>query len=208
MSKRVFILDAGHGGIDPKTGNYVTPGKRSPVWNDGSIYYEGVGNREITMLIADGLEKLNISYDFTVNPTDFLDIGLTRRCQLAHSAIKKQGKPGVLISIHSNGHSNRLANGYEVFTSPGQTASDPLADILFLEFKAEFPELKQRTDMSDGDYDKEAKFTMLTATKCPAVLLESMFHTNEAECRILMSKEGKQRIANAVISAIQKMDNI
>lgn len=208
MSKRVYILDPGHGGIDPKTGKYVTSGKRSPIWSDGKQYFEGVGNREIVKLIAEGLEKLNISYSFTVCPNDFNDVSLSQRCYLTHLAIKKKNKPGVLISIHSNGHSNEAANGFEVFTSSGQTASDKFADVLFKSFKDEFPELKQRTDTSDGDFDKEAKFTVLTGTRCPAILLESMFHTNERECRILMSKEGQQRIANSVIKAIQEMELI
>ena len=34
-SKYVWLLDAGHGGINPDTGEYVTPGKRSPVWQKG-----------------------------------------------------------------------------------------------------------------------------------------------------------------------------
>lgn len=208
MSKRVYILDPGHGGIDTKTGKYVTSGKRSPIWSDGKQYFEGVGNREIVKLIAEGLEKLNISYSFTVCPNDFNDVSLSQRCYLTHLAIKKKNKPGVLISIHSNGHSNEAANGFEVFTSPGQTTSDKFADVLFKSFKDEFPELKQRTDTSDGDFDKEAKFKVLTGTRCPAILLESMFHTNERECRILMSKEGQQRIANSVIKAIQEMELI
>jgi N-acetylmuramoyl-L-alanine amidase len=39
------ILDAGHGGIID--GVYQTHGKRSPIWEDGSQYFEGVGNRQI-----------------------------------------------------------------------------------------------------------------------------------------------------------------
>ena len=41
----VVILDAGHGGLI--NGVYQTSGKRSPVWSDGTQYFEGVGNREI-----------------------------------------------------------------------------------------------------------------------------------------------------------------
>ena len=51
MSKFIWLLDSGHGGLDPDTGKYVTPGKRSPVWNDGSQYFEGVGNRDIVRRI-------------------------------------------------------------------------------------------------------------------------------------------------------------
>ena len=62
----IWLLDAGHGGINPSTGEYVTPGKRSPVWQKGllnmSQYYEGVGNRQIVDKIAAALDILKIPY--------------------------------------------------------------------------------------------------------------------------------------------------
>ena len=42
MSKKIWLLDPGHGGLDPETGKYVTSGKRSPKWEDGSQYFEGL----------------------------------------------------------------------------------------------------------------------------------------------------------------------
>ena len=36
---KTIILDAGHGGMI--NGKYQTKGKRSPVWEDGSVLYEG-----------------------------------------------------------------------------------------------------------------------------------------------------------------------
>lgn len=208
MSKRIYILDPGHGGLDPLTGKYVTAGKRSPVWSDGSFYYEGVGNREIARLVGEQLAKLGISFNYTVLPTDHRDVALTKRANTADNSIYRSGKKGVLISIHSNGVSNPTAHGFEVFTSPGQTASDKFADVAFHSLQQEFKELSPRPDFTDGDSDKEAKFTVLTASKCPAILIESMFHTNEKECRILMSYNGKQRIANAIVKAIQEMERI
>lgn len=206
MSKRIYILDPGHGGINPQTGLYVTSGKRSPIWPDGSVYYEGVGNREIAKLVGESLKALGISYDFTVRPEVWTDVALTTRAKAADNHIAKSGKKGVMISIHSNGVENQTAHGFEVFTSPGQTSSDKFADIAFLALKDEFTELRPRADTTDGDFDKEAKFTVLTETKCPAILIESMFHTNQKECKILLSLEGKKRIAKAIVSAIQKME--
>lgn len=206
MSKRIYILDPGHGGINPQTGQYVTSGKRSPIWSDGSVYYEGVGNREIAKLVGESLKALGISYDFTVRPEVWTDVALHTRTLAADNHIAKSGKPGLLISIHSNGAAVESAHGFEVFTSPGQTASDKFADIAFLAMKQEFPELTQRPDTSDGDYDKEEKLTVLTASKCPAILIESMFHTNQKECKMLMSSEGKKRVARAIVTAIQKME--
>lgn len=208
MSKRIYILDPGHGGINPTTGEYVTEGKRSPVWSDGSVYYEGVGNREIALLVGQKLKKKGISYAYTVHPKVWTDVPLRTRAKAADNHISKSGKKGVLISIHSNGFHDPSANGFEVFTSPGQTASDKFADIMYRAFQIDFSAHKMRPDMSDGDYDKEAKFTVLTASKCPAILIETMFHTNERECRILMSQDGKERIAQAIFEGILQMEQV
>ena len=60
--KNLWILDAGHGGICPLTGDYMTKGKRSPIWKDKTVYYEGLGNRQIVAGIARQLEELEIPY--------------------------------------------------------------------------------------------------------------------------------------------------
>jgi hypothetical protein len=44
-SNYLWILDNGHGGMID--GVYQTPGKRSPVWPDGTQLFEGEFNRAI-----------------------------------------------------------------------------------------------------------------------------------------------------------------
>lgn len=202
MSYFIHILDPGHGGL--KDGKYLTEGKRSKVWPDGSQYFEGVGNRIIAKYVEEELKQLHIDHDFTVTPEDPKDVPLRDRAIKANAWHKN--RPTIVWSIHSNGFSSESANGYEVWTSPGQTKSDFIADILFREIAKEFTELSPRTDKSDGDLDKEAKFYILTETDCRAVLLESMFHTNEKECKILMSDEGKRRIAKCIVRAILRVE--
>lgn len=206
MSKRIYIIDAGHGGINPATGQYVTPGKRSPKWSDGSVYYEGVGNRTIAQKVGAKLKAAGISFVYTVTPSEWQDVGLTARIDRAKKAISLANKPGVLISIHSNGAAVESAHGYEVFTSPGQTSSDALATILFNAFKAKFPELSGRSNLQDGDPDKEELFTVISSKAFPSMLLETMFHTNEKECRMLMDPIIQDRIATAIVNAITEME--
>ena len=148
---------------------------------------------------------MGIEFAYTVVPSDFTDVSLSERVNRVN-LLNKQ-KKCVLISIHSNAAKDSSANGYEVFTSPGQTVSDPLATILFKEFSKLFKNLKGRTSFQDGDPDKEAKFTMVMGPACPSMLIETMFHTNETECKILMSEEGKEKIATAITNAIVEMDN-
>lgn len=204
MSKFFHIIDLGHGGINPDTGEYVTPGKRSPVWADGSQYFEGVGNRSIGAIIERKLTRLKIDFGFTVLPDNWRDTPLSFRTKTANKLHAR--KSSILWSIHSNGASSEKANGYEVFTSTGQTTSDSYATILFEEYNKLFPELSGRKDTKDGDVDKESPFYILKYTDCPSVLLESMFHTNEAECKMLMDPQVQERIAQAVVNTILKIE--
>jgi N-acetylmuramoyl-L-alanine amidase len=206
MSKYNYILDPGHGGVNPLTGVYVTPGKRSPIWLGGAVYYEGVGNRTIAKLVGSKLKQLGIDYCYTVTPDDWVDWPLKMRVKRADQAHAQ--KASVLISIHSNGVSDSRANGYEVYTSIGNTASDKYASIWFEEFAKEFPMLKGRSSMVDGDVDKEAKFTIITDTRCPAILIESMFHSNYTECMMLMDPMIRERIADTIVRTIQQIESL
>lgn len=61
-----------------------------------------------------------------------------------------------------------------------------------------------RADWSDGDPDYEARFTVLTGTKCPAVLTESLFQDNKSDMEYLLSEEGKAAIVKLHVNGILK----
>lgn len=202
MSKYLYILDAGHGGLLNNV--YQTSGKRSPIWSDKSVYYEGVGNRQIVEKVGNELEKLDIDYNYTVLPSDPTDVSLNARINFVN---KFPVKNKVLISIHSNGASVEAASGFEIFTSAGQTKSDKIATVIYEEFQKEFKESKFRKDITDGDVDKENPLYITGKSNCPAVLLECFFMTNEKECKeILMSEEGQNRIVKCIVNAICKLE--
>ena len=197
-SRYVWVLDAGHGGV--LDGVYQTKGKRSPIWEDGSVYYEGEGNRVIAQKVADRLDELNYDYIYTVEPDDPTDISLRARTNFVN---KLPIDNLIGISIHSNGHSNESANGWEIYTSPGETKSDKIADIFYNRFQDKFMDRRFRKDTKDGDFDKEANFYIIKNTNCPFVLLENFFMTNEAECKeILMTEEGQDKIVRAIVESI------
>ena len=52
------LLDAGYGGVI--NGEYQTSGKRSPVWEDGSVLYEGEFNRGIKYRLKEKLQQEGI----------------------------------------------------------------------------------------------------------------------------------------------------
>lgn len=199
---RVIILTAGHGGIID--GKYQTEGKRSPVWSDGSQYFEGVGNRQIREELAKMLKRDGIKVLYGNEGEK--DTALEYRKNLINSYCKKYGTANCLgIEIHSNAFKDPKANGYEAFTSKGQNDSDIVAEAYYDEMAKEFPELKARTDTTDSDRDKESYLYMTGKTACNYVLVENAFHTNEKECReILMTRTGQKRIAKALYNTIKR----
>ena len=195
MNKTV-ILDCGHGG--ELNGVYQTSGKRSPVWEDGTQYFEGVGNRQIVHAASQYLERLGWTVLYTLHPSDPSDVPLSQRIKISNSHFQRCPE-AFQISVHSNGFSKESANGYEVFTSKGQTKSDKIATVWIDEMRRAFPDLNNRGH-------KEANFAM-NRVHCPSILIESMFHTNEKECRILMSREGREKIAIALVETCERVHN-
>lgn len=207
MSKYLYIFDPGHGGL--VNGKYVTPGKRSPKFDDGSVLYEGVNNRDNVDRIMTELKKLGIRCLDIVNSDN--DISLTERVKRAN-ALAKSDKC-VYISIHSDAHGDGVnwtpASGISVFTSPGQTKSDIFASIWIDELENQFgSSVLWRKDSSDGDEDKQAHFYVLKETSMPAVLGELGFHTNKDQATRMLTDEWKKKVVNSVVLAIQKFEKL
>jgi N-acetylmuramoyl-L-alanine amidase len=191
MSKYLWLLDNGHGGI--RNGKYETEGKRSPTFEDGRTLYEGEFNRAIVNRIAEMLEFSGIKY-VKICPQDG-DMALAQRTLVVNSFCTDNDC--ILISVHSNyADGEGSASGVEVFTTRGKTKSDKVAEVFMNTWKTAHPSVKLRVDYSDNDMDKEADFYVLKYAKCPAILTENFFMDNEKECRQwLMSPEGRDKIA-------------
>lgn len=201
-SKYTWLLDSGHGSII--NGVYVTPGKRSPVWhnNDPEQLFEGVYNRQVREELVRMLAETGISYLLVTHGED--DVSLGSRVKKVNE-IQARLENCVLISIHGNAGKG---TGFEVFTSPGETASDPIATIFCEEIMKEFPHIKFRPDYSDKDPDKEAHFYVLTKTTCPALLTENLFMDRIEDCRFMQTHEGRHRIARAHFNAIKRVEGL
>lgn len=189
------LIDNGHG-ID-------TPGKRSP---DGR-FREYLWNRWIAAdvcarLLADGIDA-----SLLVPETN--DIALSTRVRRANKVCTEVGAGNVLlVSIHANaaGDGSRWMNaqGWSAYTSPGKTKADAAAEAFYDAFEAAFPDRRIRKDMSDGDRDWEANFTLLKNTRCPAVILENFFYDNRDECAWLLSHYTQYRIVTAICDGVKR----
>jgi len=190
-----IILDAGHGGISPFNNEYVTAGKRSPVREDGTQFYEGVNNRILVDRIYDAL-KAN-GFDVVKLVDTWKDAPLSERVAKANQLHKE--KKSYLISIHSDAFGNGLEwtspKGVTVFTSKGETKSDYLAKWFRQELACNFDGIT--TDRGI----KEANFYILRNTACPAVLLELGFHTNKQELTLMETEVWREAVVKSIVDA-------
>lgn len=190
----MIILDPGHG--------HTTKGKSSPVWSDGSQLHEWEFNRDVVRRIQRDLSQLGVKSVILVE--EAFDIYVRVRAARANE-IARQFPGSFGISIHGNASPPKIAGkgeGWEVWTSPGQTESDKLATKLFESAKYYLQGFKMRKDFLDGDPDKEARLAMLVKTTCPFVLTENLFYDNEKECRFMISDYGKELIAKLHVDGI------
>lgn len=189
-----LLIDNGHGSD--------TPGKRSPLLEDGrSRLYEWEFTRRVRKRIVELAPKYDIKPVILV-PEDN-DIPLSARAARANNYIRSHPEERcVLVSIHGNASGNgskwMSARGIEIFTTKGETKSDKYAEQLYSAARKFYPaDTKFRTDMSDGDQDKESDFTVIYKANCPAVLTENFFYDNLEDCRYMLSYIGIDAIARA-----------
>jgi len=206
-----WLIEAGHGGIDAN-GKYTTSehwGKKYK-FPDGLCIYEGVTNRAISLKLMKLLDGI---IPFTQIHDDILDLTLTERVKRVNNRAWTSKNKCILLDIHSNAGNSpekiaegKIARGFEVFTSPGPTKSDEFAEIFYEELIKGVPEFPFRADMSDGDHDKEERFTMLTKTKCPAITLELLFFDEREQANFLLSEEGQRQLATCLFKGIKRIN--
>jgi len=195
--KTLFIIDPGHGGEDPKTGKYVTPGKRSPKDENGDvILFEGINNRINAKLIVDEMTLRGFDVIDIVN--DWRDVALNERCRRANE-LSKNFKC-VYISIHSDGAGNGVdwygARGNGVFVYTGASKNSVrLAECLEQEIKCNF------ADVTKWRGIREANFAVLRATNCPAVLCEFGFHTHKEEAKLMLTYGWRELLVKSIVDA-------
>lgn len=212
------IVESGHGGINDNT--YLTSGKQSPEWADGLKIYEGYSCK---MLATDFVSSLlDADIDAFLLNSEVYDYSNIVRAERVNSWLKLDSRI-IFISLHHNaqptdcadftdkygvkGFLKNGASGIEIYTTIGKTKSDLIADFIYTELHNEFTDLKFRCDWTDKDADKEANFTVLAATDCPAVLIEFMFMTTYSDCKIIANKDYRRRYVEALTRAMTYYNN-
>lgn len=189
-----ILIDNGHG--------ENTPGKRSPE----GLLREYSYAREIAGSIVEELDARGYDAELLVPETK--DVALEERVRRVNEWCGRLGADDVLmVSVHCNAAGNggwMNARGWSAYTSKGRTKSDELATLLYEAAERNFPGLRIRRDMSDGDPDWEENFYVLIKTRCPAVLTENFFMDNKEDVAYLLSAEGKSQIVKTHVEGIVK----
>jgi N-acetylmuramoyl-L-alanine amidase len=220
MKFDTVVLDAGHGGHDTgaigwhhtleknvalaitkKIGYYIN--KYLPdvnvVYTRDSDKFIGLQQRGRIANRADGdlfvCIHTNASRSSHAHGTETFFLGLER----SKTALKVMKRENNIISTKKN-HSEKISKQqmmiYELANSGNITNSQTLAGMIQKQFKNR---AKRR---SRGV--KQARFVVLYHASMPAVLVETGFITNPAECKFLTSKYGQSIIASAIFRAIRK----
>ena len=182
-----IVIDGGHSGSpDPGAVNARTGLRESDVALQVSKLVE-------SRLLAAGHEVKLTRTDWEQAETDDLDF---------RTLLANDWDADAFVSIHCNSAASPSAEGYEVWTSPGDTPGDVLATCIYKQIAAEFPDRAGRTDYSDGDPDKESRFYVLVHTDAPACLVEMAFISNDEEAALLSDTTWQERYARAIVRGV------
>jgi N-acetylmuramoyl-L-alanine amidase len=190
------ILDAGHGGEDGGAVGHV----------DGREVQEKNINLAITLTLRDMLEAEGINVILTREEdvllydrnTDYQ--GRKKVLDLAARLHVGQSTPGaVFVSIHMNAFTQPQYRGLQVYYSPNHPMSKTLADGIQTRTEEQLQPDNHRATKAAG-----SDIFLLDQLRCPAVLVECGFLSNEEECRMLQEEAYQQKIAFLLFCSIRQ----
>ncbi len=223
-SKKIIVLDPGHGGVDP-----------------GAIGVSGVYEKNITLAMGRELkEVIEKQYGYTVYLTRNRDVFIPLRDRVK---IARKYDADLFLSIHADSARNRKAKGLSVYTL-SETASDKeaaalaekenkadivaglnfaehskeVSDILLnlaqretMNRSSEFAgfmvqEMRKSTHTLDNTH-RFAGFAVLKAPDVPSVLMELGYLSNPAEEKQLQQKDYRKKLATSAAKAIDRYFN-
>jgi N-acetylmuramoyl-L-alanine amidase len=168
-----IVIDAGHGGHD----RGGMPGQRVPE----KSYALDVAKRIDSILRSSGLRTV------MTRKGDYF-VTLSDRC-----SISNRQSNAVFVSIHFNGAANYDASGIETYYYKGRESATLASRI------------HQKVTASTGAPSRFVRargLYVLRHSRFPAVLCELGFLTNRDEARRIATSAYRQRLAQAVASAI------
>ncbi|MCL2576782.1 MAG: N-acetylmuramoyl-L-alanine amidase [Defluviitaleaceae bacterium] len=174
LSKKVVVLDAGHGGWDPG----MVQGKTE--------------EKHINLSIAKKLQTFLEQGGATVIITriDDSDLGRSKTSDMhARRVIANSSHADIFVSIHQNSFGKSGVHGAQVFYFNQSDNSQNLATLIqdrLVEFVDPSNKLKAKANNN---------YFVLKQTAMPAVLVECGFLTNHGERKKLLTDDYQEKIA-------------
>lgn len=220
-NKRVIVVDAGHGGVDP-----------------GTLGRFGANEKVLTLQISREIKKeLEATGRYKVYLTRDKDVYIPHRRRFG---LAKQVDADLFISVHVDAIANAKVRGGTVYTlnenasdkeaarlAAKENKSDILAGVDLAETNSEVSsiliDLAQRETMnSSAEYaeilvpamrqevkmhkkaHRFANLLVLKSPDVPSILLETGYQTNKSDARMLNSAAGQKRISRAIRKATDR----
>lgn len=175
--KKIIVIDAGHGGKDFGTqiGGELEKKIVENIANKISLL-NGKGEIEIVLLREDD---------------SFIE--LSERVARINKI-----NPSLLISLHINASKNLKENGVNAYVSKQNDFYDKS-----MESAKNLVDKISNEKLAKGEV-KDANFFVIKNSKCPALLLEVGYLSNENDKTYITSESGQNEIANQIFEFIKK----
>lgn len=185
----VVVIDAGHGGNDP-----------------GKIGLDGCKEKDLNLQIAFRLKAKLEARGIRVVMVRKDDCSLAdgdatnKKSSDMHARVSKirDGNADCVISVHQNSYPSKEVSGPQVFYYSTSEVSKTLARNIQEEMIEKLKPKKERTEKSADD------LYILKNTKCPIVICECGFLSNQEECANLQNEQYQNKIADAIVAGILK----
>lgn len=189
--KRVIVIDAGHGGMDP-----------------GKIGIHGEQEKEINLKVAKILKTFLEMEGFTVVMTRTGDGGLydedasNKKVQdmKRRIGIIEEADPLLVVSIHQNSYPEEYVKGGQVFYYETSTVSRDLAEAIQKQLKQLDPDNHREAKANTGYY-------LLKKTGKPIVIVECGFLSNGEEAYKLSDSLYQEKLAFRIFMGIMQHTN-
>lgn len=191
-SRRVVVIDAGHGGED-----------------GGAIGVNGVLEKDLNLAVARTIADLLRADGYTVIETRTDDRllyeqkdenGHKKRADLANRLAYMQTYPEcVFVSIHMNTYPVANCEGLQVWYSPNLPESKILAESVQSVVCA-----RMQPDNTRRVKPANSLIYLLHKATVPAILIECGFLSTPAECEKLSDKDYQRALALAIFSSLSE----
>lgn len=181
VSKKVIVIDAGHGGFDP-----------------GKVSKDNTLEKDINLSISKKLQNyLEQSGSFVLNTrVDDSALSNTKRQDLSErKKLANEEGTDLFISIHQNSFPKESVKGAQVFYYGDSEKSEALAKSI-----------QNRLKELDSSNNREAKankeYYLLKKTSVPSIIIECGFLSSPEEKNKLISEEYQEKLAWAIYMGI------